>query len=210
MKIEINLKILLLGILFFILKQFDIYVIFIIFIILHELAHLLVGILFGLRPKMISINPLGVSMQFFLYKDKREWKKIVTYLAGPILNLIFGIIFIFITLNENLKIKIVYTNFLLTIFNLIPMMPLDGGKILKVILVKKIGNKEASIFMNNLTQTILVVITLLYSIAILRLKNFAIFLLIVYLWYLKYLEDKKLKTMILAYDIIEKKVVQVK
>lgn len=44
MKIEINLKIILLGILFLILKQFDIYVIFIIFITLHELAHLLVGL----------------------------------------------------------------------------------------------------------------------------------------------------------------------
>lgn len=143
-------------------------------------------------------------MQFYLYKDKKEWKKILTYLAGPLLNLSLGIVFIFITLNENLKMKIVYTNFLLTIFNLIPMLPLDGGKILKVVLVKKIGNKEASIFMNNLTQTILVVITLLYSIAILKLKNFAIFLLIVYLWYLKWLEDRKLKTMLLAYEVIER------
>ena len=82
---------------------------------------------------------------------------------------------------------------------------MDGGKILKVILVKKIGNKDASIFMNKLTQAILVVITLLYSIAILQIKNFAIFLLIVYLWYLKWLEDRKLKTMILAYEVIEKK-----
>lgn len=144
-------------------------------------------------------------MQFYIYKDRRQWKKIVTYLAGPFFNLICAIIFVLIPINEELKMKIVYTNLLLTIFNLIPMLPLDGGKILKVILVKKVGNKEASIFMNKLSQAILVSITLLYSIVILQLKNFAIFLLILYLWYLKYIEDRKLRTMLLAYEVIERK-----
>lgn len=45
MKIEINLKIIFLGILFLILKQFEIYLIFILFITLHEIAHLLAGML---------------------------------------------------------------------------------------------------------------------------------------------------------------------
>lgn len=113
-------------------------------------------------------------------------------------------IFAFVPIDENLKTKIVYTNLLLAIFNLIPIMPLDGGKILKEFLLKKIGNKQASIFMNQLTQAILVAFTLLYSIAILQIKNFALFLLILYLWYLKYLEDKKVKTMMRAYEVIEK------
>ncbi len=51
MKIEINLKIILLGILFFILKQLDIYLIFIIFITLHEMAHLSVGMLVRITSK---------------------------------------------------------------------------------------------------------------------------------------------------------------
>ena len=45
MKVEINLKIILLAILFIVLEQFDIYLIFIIFITLHELAHVAVGML---------------------------------------------------------------------------------------------------------------------------------------------------------------------
>jgi stage IV sporulation protein FB len=139
-----------------------------------------------------------------MYKNKESFRRMITYLAGPIINFIMVLIFACISLNENLKMKIVYTNLLLAIFNLLPIMPLDGGKILKEIMVKKIGNKDAVIFMNQLTQVILVVITLLYSIAILQMKNFAIFLLILYLWYLKYLEDKKLKSMIRAYEIIEK------
>lgn len=139
-----------------------------------------------------------------MYKNNKSAKKIITYLAGPFMNFMLGMFFMFATINGELKIKIVYTNLLLTIFNLIPIMPLDGGKIMKEILLKKVGNKGATIFMNQLTQVILVVITLLYSILILQIKNFAIFLLILYLWYLKYLEDKKVKIVIRAYEVIEK------
>ena len=53
MKIEINLKIILLGILFFILRQFDVYVIFIIFITSHELAHLLAGLALRFKTKNV-------------------------------------------------------------------------------------------------------------------------------------------------------------
>ena len=159
--------------------------------------------MYGLKPKVFSINPLGVAVEFYMYKGKKSLRKIATYLAGPMMNFILAIVFVSISMNEILKMKIIYTNLLLGIFNLIPIMPLDGGKILKEILVKKIGNKEATIFMNKLTQAILLIFTLLYSIAILKIKNFAIFLLILYLWYLKYLEDKKVKTMMKAYEVIE-------
>lgn len=181
----------------------DVYFIFIISIILHEMAHLSIGMLVGLKPKIFSINPLGVSVEFYLYQQRKSWKKIVTYLAGPLMNILLAIVFLRFPLEGILQMKIVYTNIILAIFNLVPIMPLDGGRILKEMLTQKIGNKEAAIFMNYLTQVILVAVTLIYSVMILKLKNFAIFLLVLYLWYLKYVEDKKVKTMLRAYEIIE-------
>lgn len=158
-----------------------------------------------MRPKVFSINPLGVSAEFYMYKDGKSSTKIITYLAGPIMNLCMAVIFVCVPIVDEIRMKIVYTNLLLAIFNLMPIMPLDGGKILKEILVKKVGNKKATIFMSQLTQVILVAITLLYSIAILHMRNFALFLLIIYLWYLKHVEDRKIKSMIRAYEVLESK-----
>ena len=207
MKIEINLKIILLMILLIILKKIDIYILFIIFILCHELAHMIVGMILGFKPKTLRLNPLGVSIEFYNYEENNKmnrWKRIFTYFAGPMSNFIFCIVFYFINIEPLIKTKIIYTNILIGIFNLIPILPLDGGKILKEILRIFYHSKVASIFMIHTTKIILIIITLGYSIAIFKMKNIVIFWLIIYLWYLYIIEEKKEKLLIRVYEIIEK------
>ena len=208
MKIEINLKIILLFILFIILNKVDIYILFIIFIMCHEFTHMIIGMLLGFKPKTLRLNPLGVSIEFYNYSEnnkKNRWKRIFTYLAGPIINFVFCVIFYFLNIEYIIKSKIIYTNLLIGIFNLVPIVPLDGGKILKEILKFFYDNKIASLFMINITKVILIIITLLYSIAIFKLKNILIFLLIMYLWYLYYIEEKKTRLLIKVYEMIQNK-----
>ena len=183
MKIEINLKIILLLILIVILNKIEIYMLFIIFILCHELSHMVMGIILGFKPKTLRLNPLGVSIEFYNYDEnnkKNKWKRILTYLAGPLINLLIGI------------------------FNLLPILPLDGGKVLKEILKLIYNPKIASIFMINITKSILIIVSLIYSIVIFQMKNFMIFLLIVYLWYLYYVEEKKERLMVRVYEALEK------
>jgi len=54
-------------------------------------------------------------------------KKLIVALAGPSVNLIFVLIFLFFYQN----ITIIYVNILIFIFNMLPIYPLDGGRILK-------------------------------------------------------------------------------
>lgn len=69
MKIEINLKIILILVLFLLINKIDVYAIFLIFIIIHEIVHALVGILLGFKPKVFKLNPLGVLIEFYSYNN---------------------------------------------------------------------------------------------------------------------------------------------
>lgn len=204
MKIEIDLRVILLMIVFLFTSQIDIYVIFIFFIFLHELAHILVGFALGFKVSSISMNIFGFSAQLYAYKSKKSFIRIITYLAGPIFNLICAIVFYFSELENEFALKLIYTNLLLFVFNLFPILPLDGGKILKEVLKNFIGNKNASVVMSAVTKVFLIMISAIYSVAILKIKNFAILFLIIYLWYLYSIEEKKLSTLKRVYEIIEK------
>ena len=204
MKIEIDLKIILFVIILLLTAQIEFYGIFILFIFLHELAHILVGLVLGLKISGINMNIFGFSAQLYSYQTRKSYIKIITYLAGPIFNLICGIIFCFCKIEKDLALNLIYTNFVLCAFNLLPILPLDGGKILKEVLKSFLGNKDASVVMHIITKTFLIIISAVYSVLILKIKNIAILFLIMYLWYLYSIEARKLTTLKRVYEIIEK------
>ena len=203
MRFRIDLKIFIFLILFYFTKQIQVYAMIMIFAIIHELGHLIAGLLMGMKPEKIEIMPFGVSISFKInIKDYNrkikngntlELKKIMVAAAGPITNFII----ILITCNLNMEIVksliIIYTNFLIMIFNLLPIYPLDGGRILKGILHIYFGRRKSEKYINNISKITIIIITAISSILILYIKNISIFLIDMYLWYLVIKEDLKYK-----------------
>lgn len=204
MKIDVNFGFVLITILICFLYKINIYFIFLISILLHEMAHMIVGVCLGLKIKKIMFNPLGVCLEFIGYREnKKTIKRIIINLSGPLFNFIFAIIISHLNIEYKLKIDLFYTNLLLGIFNLLPIIPLDGGKILKEILSIKFGYKNANIYSMNISKILLIFISLSYSILIFKIKNVFLFFIIIYLWYLQIIEEKKLRTLIRVYNIID-------
>lgn len=202
MEIKIDLKIFFLCIAYLILEQFEMYIIFLIFISLHELAHTIIGIIQGFKLEKIEIMPYGLSIKFYYFNDANYKKKIITYLAGPVLNFILALVFFCIRTNERLVVYCFFINVILGIANLLPILPLDGGKILKEILKIKYAYKKSYVLINKIGSYILIILTAIYSLLILKIKNIGILLTLLYLWYLKILEEKKSRTLLRMYDII--------
>ena len=127
-------------------------------------------------------------------------KKIIVALSGPLINLlivIFGIIF-------NIDSNIIYSNLLILIFNLIPIYPLDGGRILKNVFKIFFGNRKANRYINLVTNIFTIILTMLASILILIYKNIAILAILIVVWGMTIKENNKYNTYNKIYKTIDK------
>lgn len=96
------------------------------FIIFHELSHIIFATIFGKKIIKIKLSLAGICVTF-----SNEYlsviKRIIMYLVGPISNFVLALIFN--------NIDFIYeVNLFLGILNLLPIYPLDGYNILLAIL----------------------------------------------------------------------------
>ncbi len=211
MRIRIHLKIFIFVLIFLLTNQIKIYGILMLFALIHELGHMLVGILLGFKPTKLEIMPYGVSVGFEIkcedYNKKVKKanmlavKKLIIALAGPITNFIITVIFLII--NKNLfgieRNLVIYANILIGIFNLIPIYPLDGGRAIKNILHITVGLKKSYEYTNQISKITICILTGICSITILYIRNVAILLILAYLWYLVIVQNKKYKMKLKAF-----------
>ena len=170
----------------------------------------------GMKPEKLEIMAYGVSVSFKLMpkdynrKIKRgnqlELKKILVALAGPITN--FMIIAIVLQMNMNLvsTLMILYSNLVLILFNLLPIYPLDGGRLIKGILHIFLGKMKAEKYTNYISFVTLMIVTFVSSIAIYQLQNIAIFLIVLMLWVIFIREDRVYEKRNKMYHLIEKSI----
>ena len=216
MRFKIDLKIFLFVIIFYFTKQIHIYALIMLFAFIHELGHLMAGILCGMKPERLEIKPYGVSISFKLFpKDynikigkgsKLEIKKIFVAIAGPIINLLITLIIVHIPIEIFTKLMIIYANVLIMIFNLLPIYPLDGGRIIKSILHILYGKKASESYINNKSFITLIAITFISSIIIYVAQNIAIFIIIIVLWIMYIMEDIRYKRKLEIYKLLEKSI----
>ena len=210
MKIKLNLNIFLFLVLFFLTGQLEIYALVMVFALIHELSHLLCGVVLGFKVNTLKIMPLGFSIEFeSIIEDYNKKvgksnilsvKKIIVALAGPLINLlivIFGIIF-------DLDVNIVYSNFIILIFNLLPIYPLDGGRILKNVLKILVGNRKSNTYINTITNVVAIILTMLASVLIIAYKNMAILAILIVIWGMTIKENIKYNTYNKIYKTIDK------
>lgn len=221
MKIRLHLNIFIFILIFILTRQIEIYGILMLFAILHELGHMIAGILLGFKPRSLEIMPFGLAVSFeskiedcnkkIIKANMQTVKKIAVAASGVITNLIFILVFsVFdISVFGIERQLILYANILIAIFNLIPIYPLDGGRIIDSLLHIMYGKKEASRYTNMISNITITILTAITSIAILYFKNIAILFILTYLWYLVITENKKYNNKKQIYDRLEE-IVKVK
>lgn len=168
-------------------------------VILHEFGHALAARMFGIQTRDITIYPMGgVARLERMSEDPFE--ELVIALAGPAVNLVIFFLLLPIcihfsatpfdfehlnppnnlsgSLNHYLHM-LMFSNLGLLVFNLLPIFPMDGGRVLRALLNLAVGFSNAtiaSVFLGNLGAIILVFLGLFSSNYILVLLAFFVFI----------------------------------
>ena len=163
----------------------------------------------GFEVENLKIMPLGFSVEFkpkiidynkkVLKSNSLTLKKILINIAGPFVNVVIILVACLMNLNQN----IIYSNLIILIVNLIPIYPLDGGRILKNILKLLVGNKKAYKYTNIISNIFVIIIGFVFSIEIYYYKNIAIFFAIIFILVLILNENKRYNTYKKIYKIID-------
>ena len=122
-------------------------VIIFISILVHELGHALASLSFGQMPR-IELVAFG-GLTYPTGKKIGRFKEFIVVCAGPFFGFLLMIAsyFIFINIPANQLILrsffniMVVINFFWTLLNLVPVLPLDGGQLLRIIFEAIFGTK---------------------------------------------------------------------
>lgn len=155
---------------------------------MHELSHIYMAKYYNIKIKQLKILPFGISLSFKNVYLQDPVQEIFISLAGPISNfLLICIGFIIIPYNIidlYLANFFICTNIFLLLLNILPALPLDGGRILKGFLLILYDNKTA--YKTIQITTIIVIFILICSgiyIVYLTKLNFSLLLIATFLFF---------------------------
>ena len=135
-KIKIGPSFLLLVVICLISNQFILLINYLMALLFHELAHFIVAFRRGYELKLFKLDISGLSIE--LNESLDEQDNFAVNIAGPACNLFLCLICFAIYWIIPQSVKFLNTfcmaSFALAIFNMLPIYPLDGGKIFRALI----------------------------------------------------------------------------
>lgn len=157
---RINWLFLLLCLLYGYLGLIEEILIIMVSVLMHEIAHTIMASLLGVKVAEIEILPFGGQAKIEDFTGLDPEQEIYVALAGPVLSLSLAAFFHFWPPhmgNFNINLFVTFNAFL-GVFNLLPALPLDGGRVLRAACSTVMGYKKATRRVSNLGKLIAIAI----------------------------------------------------
>ncbi len=106
-------------------------------IIIHESGHLLMMKIFGYFPKRIKIAPFEIVITDEKRHERQLVQNLLIIFSGPAANFIcFLLLYLLYLIGIEMMLPIAAANLSVGLFNILPVMSLDGGQILYLLLCR--------------------------------------------------------------------------
>jgi len=114
-------------------------------VLVHELAHTVAAVTLGVKVFEVELLPFGGQSKIEDFTGLDPEKEIYIALAGPLVSFLLAAVFSFLfPLRENAVGLFININLSLGGFNILPALPLDGGRVLRALLSKMLGYRRAT------------------------------------------------------------------
>ncbi|MBX7143244.1 MAG: M50 family metallopeptidase [Oligoflexia bacterium] len=111
-------------------------------VVLHELGHALMAQSFGIKTRDIVLYPFGGIAT--IMAEAKPLAELLIAIAGPLVNVVIALALAFfvdfpdsademLTRND-IPTRLMFANIVLVVFNMIPALPMDGGRVLRAVL----------------------------------------------------------------------------
>ena len=121
-------------------------------VLIHESGHLIMMLIFGCKPRKISISLFEIAINDDSRQEKSNLQNFLIIFFGPFANFIcFILIFLLYLCSGTDFLKFAYVNLSLCILNLLPVISFDGGKMLYLLLSIRFCSRTAEKAVNILT-----------------------------------------------------------
>ncbi len=148
----------------------------------HELFHLFAALIVKERIGSVILLPFGMTLRLSARVIRHTGKEIFIALAGPFSNLLMLLVgrlvesFFSVTPLSLWMFQVL--NLSVLGLNLLPCLPLDGGRVLKAILIRRLGYLDAISMMRKIGK-VLTILIFLAGLFLLFLSRFNVSLLMV-------------------------------
>ena len=126
------------------------------FVLLHEATHAAVALAYGMVPEEIELLPFGGIARMRGLVELHPEAEAAIAVAGPLNSLaIAGIAKLLLDygfVQGELAQLVIVSNFSMGVFNLLPLLPLDGGRIVRSFLARRRGFVDATRRMATLSM----------------------------------------------------------
>ncbi|MFS1513867.1 M50 family metallopeptidase [Chengkuizengella sp. SCS-71B] len=132
-------------------------------VFIHEMGHVVAAKNFGWEVKSVQLLPFGGVAEVETHRNTSAKEEIIVAAAGPLQNC--WMIALVYLLQRTEMIDLVWSeyfiqaNLMIALFNLLPILPLDGGKIVQALLSYKISyhNSLKYCAWNSLLMSVLII-----------------------------------------------------
>ena len=118
-------------------------------VLIHELAHVAVARQFRMRVRSVTLHLLG-GETVIEGESRNPWQELAISIAGPLSSLAIGLACFAIEpalsgTAADVVHAVAQVNVLVAIFNMLPGLPLDGGRVFRAIIWQVTGREDTGI-----------------------------------------------------------------